>query len=125
MNVVTVLFRPFAFEVSNLQALLAALEGTMLMVLFVLSIPRLRRIPRRLRKQPYITYCVTYAILFCFIFSAFQNFGILARQRVLVFPLVLVLLALPLTTPESRRSRGRQATRKETVTDYAVKATRE
>jgi hypothetical protein len=125
MNVVTVLFRPFAFEVSNLQALLAALEGTMLMVLFVLSIPRLRTIPRRLRKQPYITYCVTYAILFCFIFSAFQNFGILARQRVLVFPLVLVLLALPLTTPESRRSRGRQATRKETVTDYAVKATRE
>lgn len=121
MNIVTVLFRPFAFEVNNLQALLAALEGTMLMVLFVLSIPRLRTIPRRLRKQPYVTYCVTYSVLFCFMFSAFQNFGILARQRVLVFPLVLVLLALPLAKDESQQQRHRRAS----VVDHAVAATRE
>ena len=34
-------------------------------------------------------------LLFCYIFSSFQNFGILARERVMVFPLVIVLLALP------------------------------
>jgi len=122
MDVITVLFRPFAFEVDSLQALLAALEGTFLMMLFILSIPRLKGIPGRLRKQPYITYCVTYSILFCFIFSAFQNFGILARQRVLVFPMVLVLLALPLVTSESRRSRERRATHGRPITHYAAAA---
>jgi hypothetical protein len=102
MNIITVLFRPFAFEVNSVPTLLAAVEGTMLMVLFILALPRLKSIPGRLRRQPYITYCVTYTILFCFMFSAFQNFGILARQRVLVFPLMLVLLALPLATPKAR-----------------------
>jgi len=98
MNIITVLFRPFVFEVDSVPTLLAALEGTLLMVLFVLVLPRLTTVPRRLFKQPYVAYCVTYVILFCFMFSAFQNFGILARQRVLVFPLVLVLLALPLAS---------------------------
>jgi hypothetical protein len=126
MNVLTVLFRPFAFEVNNIQALLAALEGTMLLLLFVLSLPRLRTIPRRLRTQPYITYCITYTILFCYLFSSFQNFGILARQRVLVFPVFLALLALPLPTTGPRRSTGQQnGRRRQRVTDYAVAATRE
>ena len=118
MNIVTVLFRPFAFEVNSVATLLAALEGTMLMVLFILALPRLRAIPRRLRKQPYIAYAITYVILFCFMFSAFQNFGILARQRVLVFPLVLVLLALPLQT---RRRPDRPDARKSTITDPAAR----
>jgi hypothetical protein len=126
MNIVTVLFRPFAFEVNNIQALLAALEGTLLLVLFVLALPRLRSILRRLRKQPYITYCVTYAILFCYMFASFQNFGILARQRVLVFPVVLALLCLPLATAGPRRLRQRRnGQHRESVTDYAVAATRE
>jgi hypothetical protein len=112
MNIVTVLFRPFAFEVNSLPTLLAALEGTILMVLFILSLPRLRSVLGRLRKQPYITYCVTYVILFCFMFSAFQNFGILARQRVLVFPLMLVLFALPLTTQGAHRALGRRPSRR-------------
>jgi hypothetical protein len=124
MNVVTVLFRPFAFEVSNVQALLAALEGTLLLVLFVLSLPRLRTIPRNFRKQPYVTYCLTYAFVFCYMFASFQNFGILARQRVLVFPVVLALLALPLATRDHRRRRG-QHTVPSNVTDHAVAATRE
>jgi hypothetical protein len=122
VNIVTVLFRPFAFEVNNLQALIAALEGTLLLILVVLSIPRLRGIPRRLRKQPYITYCVVYAVLFCFMFSAFQNFGILARQRVLVFPLILVLLALPLAESAKGRSRSHGRSNRQSVTSYAADA---
>jgi hypothetical protein len=126
MNVVTILFRPFAFEVNNIQSLLAALEGTLLLVLFVVSLPRLRTIPRRLRKQPYVTYCVTYAVLFSYLFSSFQNFGILARQRVLVFPVVLALLALPLATARRQRSPNRPNERhRESITDYAVGTTRE
>lgn len=125
MNIVTVLFRPFPFEVSNIQSLLAALEGVTLIVLFILALPRLRTVPKRLRKQPYITYCITYSLLFCFMFSAFQNFGILARQRVLVFPLVLVLLALPLGSSSGLKRTRRSATPKSSsITSYAV-ATRQ
>lgn len=104
-DLITVLFRPFPFEVHNLQAVLTALEGTALMVLFIVSWPRLRTVAKRAFKQPYVTFCVTYVILFCFIFSTFQNFGILARERVMVYPLVLVLLALPLTGVIRRRGR--------------------
>jgi hypothetical protein len=107
LNIVTVLFRPFIFEAHNIQALMTAVEGVVLMLLFVLALPRLRSVPKRIVKQPYIAYCLTYVILFCFIFSSFQNFGNLVRQRVLVFPLVLVFLALPYI--EARRPKGRRA----------------
>jgi hypothetical protein len=107
LNIVTVLFRPFLFEAHNVQALMTAVEGVVLMLLFVLALPRLRSVPKRLVKQPYITYCLTYVILFCFMFSAFQNFGNLVRQRVLVFPLILVFLALPYI--EARRPKGGRA----------------
>lgn len=111
LDLITVLFRPFPFEVHNLQSVLTALEGTALMVLFILSWPRLRTVAKRVFKQPYVTFSVTYVILFCFVFSAFQNFGILARERVMVYPLVLVLLALPLTG--LRRAPGRRTVRGE------------
>ncbi len=103
LNIITVLFRPFIFEAHNLQALMTAVEGIVLMMLFVLALPRLRSLPKRVIKQPYIAYCATYVILFCFMFSAFQNFGNLVRQRVLVFPLVLVFLALPYVAARAPR----------------------
>ncbi|MFW6090968.1 MAG: hypothetical protein ACODAF_03785 [Actinomycetota bacterium] len=113
-DLITVLFRPFPFEVHNLQALLTALEGTVLLMLFILSWPRLRTVAKRVFRQPYVTFAVTYAVLFCFIFSSFQNFGILARERVMVYPFVVVLLALPLTG--IRRVRGRRAELSERTT---------
>lgn len=61
----------------------AALEAVSLILLIVLSWPRFCTIPRRLRKQPYVTSCLTY-ILFGFIFAVVQDFVIFARQRVLV-----------------------------------------
>jgi hypothetical protein len=125
INLITVLFRPFPFEVHNIPALLAALEGTVLMLLFVLSWPRLRTIPGRLRKQPYVTFCLTYTLLFCLVFSAFQNFGILARERVMVYPFVLVLLALPFAKADRRPQRRTRISRQAAAGDYAVAATRE
>ena len=62
------------------------------------------RPPRLLRTRPYVAFCRTYTLLFVFAFSSFANFGILTRQRVQVFPFVLVLLALPLASSGRRRS---------------------
>ncbi len=91
----TVLFRPFPWEASNAQALVAAIEGTALLFLFVLSLPRLARLPRTMFQVPYVMFALSYTAMFVFAFSAVGNFGIITRQRTQVFPFVLVLLAIP------------------------------
>ena len=92
---VTVLFRPFPWEATNAQMFLQSLEGIFLLVLVVNAWPRIRRVPRLLRGSPYVTFVVVYVGGFILAFSGFGNFGILARQRVLMLPFFLVLLALP------------------------------
>ncbi|MGH9005526.1 MAG: hypothetical protein ACRDYV_20565, partial [Acidimicrobiia bacterium] len=93
--VMTVLFRPFPWEAGNAQALVASVEGTILALLFVVSLPRLARLPRLLVTTPYLVFAVSYTLMFVFAFSSVGNFGIITRQRTQVFPMVLVLLALP------------------------------
>jgi hypothetical protein len=105
MAIITVLFRPFPFEAHNLQSLIASAEGTVLLGMFVLGWRRLRGLPRTLKRSPYVAYCLVYTILFCFAFASFSNFGILTRERVQVFPMVLVFLALPLAMAGERRVR--------------------
>ena len=103
---ISVLFRPFLFEVDSAQVLLAAMEGTVLLVLVALSARRLPWLIGHLRAYPYLILCVVYTLLFVYAFSSFANFGILTRQRVQVLPFVLVLLALPRPV----RSRGDSVT---------------
>ncbi len=93
--VLTVLFRPFLFEAHNPQMLLAAAEGTLLLVLTLAAFPRWRSLPARLRARPYLIACLVYAAIFVFAFSNFSNFGLLTRERVQVLPFLLVFLALP------------------------------
>jgi hypothetical protein len=97
MSVVTVLFRPFPFEAHNIGSLIASAEGMLLLGLCVVSFARIRVALRSMRRHPYICFALVYTLLFCFAFASFANFGILTRERVQVFPFVLVLLAAPLT----------------------------
>ena len=103
--VLTVLFRPFPWEAHNAQMLVQGLEGLLLLVLLVRAWPRWRHLPTIMRASPYVTFAVVYAASFIWAFSGFGNFGILARQRVLMLPFFLVLLALPTIAPRRRRSR--------------------
>ncbi|OPC80250.1 hypothetical protein B4N89_04185 [Embleya scabrispora] len=93
-SLVTVLFRPFPFEAHNIQALVASLEGVVLMGLFVVALPRLKRIPGLLIRRPYVAFVIVYTLVFALAFANIRNFGILTRERVQVFPFVLVLLAV-------------------------------
>lgn len=95
----TVLFRPFPWEAGNAQMLVQGLEGLLLLALTVWAWPRLRRLPGALRRAPYVVFCGVFTSSFVWAFSGFGNFGILARQRVLVIPFFLVLLALPHDEP--------------------------
>jgi hypothetical protein len=107
--VLTVLFRPFPWEAGNAQALVASVEGTLLALLFVVSLPRLARLPRLLVSTPYLLFALAYILMFVFAFSSVGNFGIITRQRTQVFPFVLVLLALPLPVPARDREPERQS----------------
>ena len=90
-----VLFRPWPWEAGSAQALIASAEGTLLLVLFGASLPRLIRLPRYIFQVPYVAYAVTYTVMFVIAFSSIGNFGILTRQRTQVLPMLLVLLVLP------------------------------
>lgn len=92
--VVTVLFRPFPVEAGNLQGLATALEGVLLLVVGYFSIPRLRALPRALLYTPFVAWAFTYVAAFIFAFASIGNFGILARQRAQMLPVLFVLLTL-------------------------------
>ena len=95
MAFVTVMFRPFPWEAGSTQGVVSALEATFLLLLALLSLKRLRQIPRELAQTPYIVFALVYTLVFVFAFSTIGNFGILVRQRVQVYPMFFVLLALP------------------------------
>jgi hypothetical protein len=94
-SLVTVLFRPFPFETHNLESVLTSIESTFLIALIIASARRLRRLPRYLLRQPYVAYAFSTVLLFGYLFSVVSNFGILARQRTQVLPLLFVLLSVP------------------------------
>jgi hypothetical protein len=92
---VTVLFRPFPGEVRNAQGMLTSLETTALAFLICLSWRRLRRLPGEILRRPYAAFATLYVAAFVYAFSSIVNFGILARQRSQLLPVLFVLICLP------------------------------
>lgn len=103
LAIFTVLYRPTLLDAHNLQAALAALEGTFL---FILSVVRWRWVVaaiRSFRRQPYAAFAAAYTGMFVIAFSSFANFGLLSRERVQLLPLFFVLLSVP---PRPRSAPG-------------------
>ncbi len=99
-GIVSVLFRPFPWEARSVNALIAAAEGLLLIGLFVASWRRLLNFPKMAARRPFIVFAAAYVVVFTIGFSYLANFGILARQRTQMLPMVIVLLALPAVVPE-------------------------
>jgi hypothetical protein len=96
----TVLFRPLLFDAHNLQALVAAFEGTFLLLLCLFRYRWGLAALRSVRRQPYLAFAAAYTVGFIVAFSSVANFGLLARERVQLLPVFLALLAVP--PPEER-----------------------
>lgn len=88
-----VLFRPWPWEATEIQHLLAAGETAMIAGLFAWKAPAILRNIRSWQSNPYVVFSTLYTLAFCFFFSAIRNLGIIARQRgqVLAFFLVLII----------------------------------
>jgi hypothetical protein len=106
LGIPSVAFRPFPWEARSVNSLIAAIEGLLLVGLFVASWRRLLSLPALLLRRPYLVFALSYVVVFSVGFSYLANFGILARQRTQMLPMVLVLLALPVKQGLDRRQRG-------------------
>jgi hypothetical protein len=115
---VTILFRPFLFEVHNAQAAITALESTLLLCLALARRRAIWQAVRHLRRYPYVAFILVYSGLFVVAFSSIGNFGILARERTQLLPFFLVLLCVPASrarpaaTPAPTRDRRVDADRR-------------
>lgn len=104
-GLLSVLFRPFPWEARSVNALIAGAEGMLLLGLFAVSWRRLLSFPKLALKRPFLVFAGTYVVVFAIGFSYLANFGILARQRTQMLPIVMVLLALPVAIPARRKNR--------------------
>jgi hypothetical protein len=91
---VTVLLRPFPWEVSSPLQILASLEGVALAGFIVYRRSSVALSLRQIRSSPFLFYCWTLTLLYAITFQAFANFGLLVRERSLVLPALYVLLCL-------------------------------
>jgi hypothetical protein len=98
----TVLYRPTIADAHNLQALFAGVEGTFLLLITVYRWRWILTAISSIRRQPYVAFAAAYLAMSIIAFSSFANFGILARERVQILPMLFVLLSIP---PPSWRPR--------------------
>jgi hypothetical protein len=105
---IAVLVRPFPWEAPNALGLLAALET---IGLAGLALRHRRGLWLRLvsaGQNPYLAFSAIYSLGFIGAWSAIANFGILARQRTLVLPFVLIIICLPARSLSQRSVAARQ-----------------
>jgi len=94
------MFRPFPWEANNLTAVLTSVEGVMLFLVVFLRRRSLFRLLRNARSSPLAVFALLFFLMFSFVFSiSISNFGLLARQRVMVLPLVLTLIVASKSFP--------------------------
>ena len=92
--ILRVMFRPLPNEATNVQSLASSLEGTILLLVFIVRLPWILRNMLRMRRSPYAIFAFLYTGGFIIAFSAILNLGILARQRSQVIPFFLALLVV-------------------------------
>jgi hypothetical protein len=91
---VTVLLRPFPWEVDSAFQIFASLEAAAITTLIIIRWRCLTTSLRHIRSSPFLFYCWTLIALYSITFSSFANMGLLVRQRSLVLPALFVLLCI-------------------------------
>lgn len=95
MAIQRTLLRPSPTEINSVATALPGVESMVLIGILLAGWRRLRSLPRVLADSPYLVGSLLTVFAFGLAFTTIGNLGILARQRSLVFPLMLLLWALP------------------------------
>lgn len=94
---ISVLFRPFPWEVNSAGMAISSLEGLAVLGLLAFSWKRLARWPVSSWRRPILLFGFVYTLMFVVAFASIGNAGILARQRSQMLPLLFMALAVPAT----------------------------
>ncbi len=94
-DIYTVLFDPLPITAGSFTQLIAGGENTVILVLVLTSLRRLRVAFRAGRERPYVIVCGLYTAGFIYSFAALGNLGLIDRERTLLLPFLLVLLSIP------------------------------
>lgn len=109
-GIVTVLVRPFPWEVSGAQ-MLTALESVVVAIIAARCIVRRKGRWFRALWRQWCRLSWAYVVAFSWAFAVVGNFGLLARQRSLMLPMLFVLIAcVPRPEPAAVVARQRAAT---------------
>jgi hypothetical protein len=93
--VVRILFRPFPWEVINVNAGLAALENLLILFLVVQRIKKVRAIARMIIVDRYLLFCMLTVIQMIIILAPIPNLGLLSRMRAQLLPFLFAVLLMP------------------------------
>jgi hypothetical protein len=88
------LYRPLLDEAVNLQTRISAAEGTAMLILSIFALPWIVRNLTRVRRHPYLIFCLVAVVGFVVAFSAIFNLGLLARQRIQALPFLLAVIVV-------------------------------
>ena len=94
-DIYVVLFDPLPFNAHSSGEKFQALQNTVLLVMLVASLRRLRILPRAAFARPYLIMCFVFVVSFCYFFASLGNLGLIAREASEMTPLYLVLLCIP------------------------------
>ena len=94
------MFRPFPWETNNLTAVFASCEGALLFLMIFFRRMYLFHLLRNARSTPLVVFAIIFFLIFSVVFSiSVSNFGLLARLRVMVLPLLLMLIVASKSFP--------------------------
>jgi hypothetical protein len=107
-DIVTVLLRPFPWEVQSKNQILASLEGIGLAAFIFIRRKSVALSLRMVRDAPFLLYAWILTVFNVLLFQAFGNFGLLVRERSIVLPALYILISL-----DVNRARRAEAARAE------------
>ena len=96
-DIYAVLFDPTPFTAHGAGQRVAALENSVIILLILTSFRRIKALPRAAMMRPYVMVALLDLAGFCYAFASLSNLGLIDRERVLVLPFLLVLLAIPVS----------------------------
>jgi hypothetical protein len=96
-DVFTVLLDPLGYNAHGNGERLASVENLVILGVILSSWRQLRIVVRASFARPYVLLSVIYSLGFIYTFAALGNLGLITRERTLLFPLLLVVLSIPLS----------------------------
>lgn len=103
LGTVNVLFRPFPWEADGIAFALTAVEVSVLWTIFAWRVRSVRNFFRSSRRSRLMWLSLVFVLLYAVLLGlALRNLGIVARQRIHIFPFLLIPLAGGMVKPMRR-----------------------